>query len=104
MASISYRRRMPWTSRRSATSRSASPSTVCEKREREMIMFGMRILGVAVCVLGASAAMAAEPPHDLDDYVVLGIHRVELGPGSFIAAGNVGVNNAGGTLRLEREV
>lgn len=55
-----------------------------------------------LCV--GSTPAAAEPPRDLDTYVLLGVHAVNLGRGTFVAAGNVGVNEAAGTFDLHREV
>lgn len=61
------------------------------------------LLAIVGCVLGTAARAGADAPRELADYAVLGLHRVELGKGTFVAAGNVGVNEAGGTLRIDDE-
>ena len=69
-------------------------------------MIGFRLAGglvsAALCLL-AGVAVAADVPRNLDDYVVVGTHAVELGAGSFID-GSVGVNEASGVLQFDREV
>jgi hypothetical protein len=51
-----------------------------------------------LCWLLAAAPVAADAPRDLAGYVALGVHGIELGDGSFVAGGNLGVNAPEGTL------
>src|SRR6266849_3617645 len=53
-----------------------------------------------LALLGCTAALGADPPRDVDDYVVLGIDGARLGNEAFISAGNVGADNAGALVQL----
>jgi hypothetical protein len=62
------------------------------------------VIAALLCMLTAVAPAAADAPRSLADYAILGVHRVDLGDGAFVAGGHVGVNEPAGTLHINGEV